>query len=112
MDALFYSPILLKELTKNIGGFTCDELRKSDNGYEIKIDTPSVRHEDVSLIVEQDKLKLSAKRYDNGRLYAKTYYLPEDVDTSTVEAILKHGTLTITMKKTKSSVVNVPIKVL
>ena len=85
-------------------------LTSNESEYVIKHDVPGVKREDVSLTVDDGRLKFSAKRYDNGRTYVKAYVLPTDVDVNAIDAILEHGIITVKLKRLKKNILKVLIK--
>jgi HSP20 family protein len=103
----FYLPALRSRRTP-----AYDLVQKSDC-YELSIDLPGVKPEDVKLEIEGNTLKIDAERRAeerketetilvNNRSYGRmshAFTLTDDVDASQVQAHFDHGTLTVSLKK-------------
>jgi len=97
--------------------FPVDIVERSE-GYHIQADLPGFTAEDVDVRVEDNLLVIEAKVLDNtetetndadaDRWFVKerreadrkrSFVLPDDVDKSAVEAVMKNGVLSIVLKK-------------
>jgi HSP20 family protein len=89
--------------------------KKSDK-FTIEVDLPGVKKEDINLSVEGDylivtaerKMKKEVKKEDYYLMeglygkYARSFYLPDDIDRDSIEAKFEDGRLTITFEKVAS----------
>lgn len=89
-----------------------DLVQKSDR-YELSLDLPGVKPEDVKVELDGNTLKIEAERKSeerketetvlvNNRYYGKishAFTLSDDVDSGQVNAHLDNGTLMVSMKK-------------
>ncbi len=86
---------------------------KEKDIYKVDIDLPGVEKEDINVTVEGDylivtaerKLQKEVKREDYYLMesafgkYARSIYLPDDIDRDSIEAKYENGRLTITFEK-------------
>ena len=86
---------------------------KEEDKFTIEIDLPGVKKEDIDLTVDGDYLIVTAERKmcDEVRRedyymiesafgkYARSFYLPEDIDRDSIEAEYRDGRLIITFEK-------------
>ncbi len=86
---------------------------KEKDIYKVDIDLPGVEKEDINVTVEGDylivtaerKLQKEVKREDYYLMesafgkYARSIYLPDDIDRDSIEAKYEDGRLTITFEK-------------
>lgn len=111
IDDLFGRDFLLPNLrTRRAAAY--DLIQKSDR-YELHLDLPGVKPEDVKVELDGNTLKIEAERKSqerketetvlvNNRYYGKishAFTLSEDVDSGQVNAQFENGTLTVAMKK-------------
>lgn len=97
------------------GGFIPSfEIKETKDGYLFKADVPGVKENDLDITVTGNRLTVSGKREAEKQEQTDTYYtyersygsftrsftLPEGADTSAVNADLKDGVLTLSVKKT------------
>jgi len=89
------------------------EVKESKVGYIFKADVPGVKEADIDITVTGNHLTVTGKREaerqdENDRFYAyersfgtftRAFTLPESADTSTVQAELKDGVLTIAVNR-------------
>jgi HSP20 family molecular chaperone IbpA len=91
----------------------------SDEGdhYEMKIDLPSVKKEDVKVSLDDGYLTVTASNnYENSEndkhgkfirkerfygSYSRSYYVGDDIDAKAIKAKLDSGVLNITLPKSK-----------
>ncbi len=76
----------------------------------LSVDLPGVKKEDIDITFSEDGIvKIACKRYDFKQDITQKYSIGKNWDTSTVEAKLEHGVLTIKLQKLEKSK---PFKVL
>ena len=89
--------------------------RKKDT-YTIEIDLPGVKKEDINLSIEEDYLIMTAERKMSKEVkkedyylmesafgkYARSLYLPDDIDRDSIGASFKNGRLSIKFEKIPS----------
>ncbi|NOZ90001.1 MAG: Hsp20/alpha crystallin family protein [Epsilonproteobacteria bacterium] len=87
--------------------------RHSNDTYDIEIDLPGVKKEDIELKIEDDYLTVNAIRRTKKEVKEEDYYLcesdfglisrsfvlPKDVDRDKISAHLEDGRLYITLEK-------------
>jgi len=76
-------------------------------------DVPGIRLEDLDVVIENGVIKATGKRFDNGQSVSLTQVIGVDYDSTTSEASLEAGVLTVTVRKFKDKVthkVNVKAK--
>jgi HSP20 family molecular chaperone IbpA len=94
------------------------DVRESDNGYDVDIDMPGFKKEDINLELSQGYLTVSAHRDsehdDKGEdgkwlrreRYAgacsRSFYIGEDVKESDIHASYKNGTLCLQVPKAQN----------
>ena len=93
------------------------DVKEDDQHYEVHVDLPGVKPEEVEVTAENgaleikgernSELKESQKGYSHierhyGR-FMRRFNLPEDVDAERIEAKCEHGVLHITLPKTAES---------
>lgn len=110
MDTRFYTLSNTQDIIDIYVSSVGKAYKTDGENYIITHDVPGVKLEDVSLVIEDGVLVLNAKRYDDGRIYKKLYVIPQDADANSINAVLQHGIITITLKKLKKNIVSIPIK--
>jgi len=89
--------------------------RKKEN-FTVEIDLPGVKKEDISVTLEEDYLNVVAERKMSKTVkkedyyllesafgkYARSFYLPDDIDRDSIDARYENGRLTITFDKIAS----------
>ncbi len=87
--------------------------RHSSDSYDIEIDLPGVKKEDIELKVEDDYLTVNAVRKTKNEIDKEDYYLcesnfglisrsfilPKDIDRDKISANLENGRLYISLEK-------------
>ena len=90
--------------------------KKGNDGFNIEIDLPGVKKEDIALQVEDNiltikavrKMKNEVKKEDyylcesNFGMISRSFVLPEGIDTSKVDAKYENGRLYVTLEKEES----------
>lgn len=87
----------------------------SDKGeeYDIRAELPGIKKEDLDIDIEDNYLRINAKKYDetkeeeknfkhsefNYGEFSRTIQLPEEINIDKTEAKLEHGVLKITAPK-------------
>jgi HSP20 family protein len=89
---------------------------KKKERFTVEIDLPGIKKEDINLSVEGDYLIVTAERkmkkevekddyYLMESLYgkfARSFYLPDDIDRDSIDAKFENGRLTVTFEKLAS----------
>jgi HSP20 family protein len=89
------------------------DVKEAKDGYVIKADLPGVRDEDLDISLNGNLLTISGKRDEDHREEGEAYYamershggfarsftMPESVDSDGVTADLKNGVLTVRIPK-------------
>jgi len=89
---------------------------KEKETYTVEIDLPGVKKEDINVTVEGDYLIVTAERKMSNEVrkedyylmesafgkYARSFYLPEDIDRDSIDARYENGRLIITFEKVAS----------
>ncbi len=92
-------------------------ITESEHEYRIKAELPEVRKEDIQIELNGDMLSIRGERKIDNELkddkvhriesfygsFARSFRLPEDVDTDAIKAESRDGVLTIHLPKTKAS---------
>ena len=83
-------------------------LYETAEAWILRMDLPGWRREDISLAIEGPALRLNARTDSPGNEFqsaiARSFRLPEGVDTQKVSARLELGVLEITIPKTESEI--------
>jgi len=88
-------------------------LSETDEQFNIEVEIPGMKKEDITIDVENSTLKISGERTreseEEGRRYhrvethygsfARTFQLPDSVDNDSIEAAYSDGVLSITINK-------------
>lgn len=78
---------------------------ESDSAYQVHVELPGVLKDDVELTMEQDYVRLQAKRkahLPEPVIYDRVFTLPDGVDRDQVSAQLSAGVLSLTLPKRAS----------
>ncbi|MCP9929934.1 Hsp20/alpha crystallin family protein [Cyanobium sp. AMD-g] len=89
------------------------DIVETDGAYEIQADIPGVRKEDLKVTIDQGVLTVQGERQqekkeDSARMhrverfygqFSRSFTLPEDADTSGLQATAKDGQLTVTVPR-------------
>jgi HSP20 family protein len=91
------------------------DVKENDDNYELKVNLPGLKKEDVRIELNQDYLTISAKaqnandeKDDNGKYvrreryygsYQRQFYLGEGVKQEDIRASMADGVLTLTIPK-------------
>ncbi len=93
-----------------------DVLEKPDR-FEITIDLPGMKKEDIRIVIEEGILTVSGERKKEGKAetdrysrtersggsFKRSFRLPENVESDTVEAAYESGVLILTVKKVEET---------
>lgn len=89
------------------------EIRESKDGYRISVELPGSLRDDIKVWAEQGVLTItgekkpsSGNRLMSERVYGKlsrSFQLPEDADTSRIEANFSNGVLTVEIAKSEKA---------
>ncbi len=88
------------------------DVKEKNDCYEVEIDLPGFKKEEIKIELENGYLTVSAEKGDNadedGKFIRKerytgycsrTFYVGEDVEQSDIKASFKHGTLKLVVPK-------------
>ncbi len=89
------------------------EIADKGKEYNIKAELPGVKKEDLDIDIEENYLRINAKKFDeteeedknykhsefNYGEFSRTIQLPDEIDIDKTEAKLEHGILKITAPK-------------
>lgn len=88
------------------------DINESENNYQITVDLPGIKPEDVNIEVHENRLTIKGERktslkqehktHYNERVYGnfnRTFKLPKDANDGNIEANFEHGVLTIGIPK-------------
>jgi HSP20 family protein len=82
------------------------DVYESDNAYQIVLDMVGVEREALTLTLEQETLKISARRASNDSdavVFEREFGVPSVIDREAVAANYNAGVLTVTLPKQASS---------
>ncbi|MDZ7828549.1 MAG: Hsp20/alpha crystallin family protein [Halofilum sp. (in: g-proteobacteria)] len=93
------------------------DLSETDTGYELQVDLPGMKKEDLSVDLADGMLSISGERSDEREDKRKGYYLcersygsvqrsfrvPESVDPKKIKAEFKDGVLTLAMPRSEEA---------
>lgn len=105
--ATFFS---LKDLLNSIGNDTCHAksvpasfAQEKENAYELEVELPGVRKEDIEIHFENKVLSVSAirKRGEAEWKFKRDFRVSENVDTENVKASYENGILLLELPKKK-----------
>ncbi len=94
-----------------------------DDRFEIALALPGYGREAIDITLDNDLLKIESttssdqtdvifqRREFSVRAFKRFYRLPESVDTSSIDAIMEDGILTIVMKKKPEAIPTPPKKI-
>jgi len=108
-----------KEVLSNVASYLpfSNLARSGQNNYTIEVDLPGVKKEDIELSIKGNYLNVSAVRKRNKEVkeedyylresfygkIARTFLLPNDLDTEHIDATYEDGRLTIALHKTEAA---------
>ena len=69
------------------------EVYKSDQDYEVHVEVPGFKPEDIEVTYHDRTLEISAKR--EGATLRRAYTVPTTIDTESISARAEHGLLTV-----------------
>ena len=106
-----------------VSNTTQTQYTQDDEAYNLKVNLPGFRAEDIDLSIEKGILEISVldqseKAADNqdqmaqeSSSWKKRYQLPEDVDVGNIQAELKLGQLLLTLnKKPQEKAIKISVK--
>ena len=81
--------------------------------YTVEVDLPGVKKKDINVSIEEDHLVVTAERKMHNEIkkedyylmesafgkYARSFYLPDDIDRDSINASYEDGRLVITFEK-------------
>lgn len=77
------------------------KVKDTGDSYTVSVELPGFEKEEIHLSIVGDFLHIDAK--NNDRAANKAYALPSNVNKDSVEAALKNGILTVTIKKKEAT---------
>jgi HSP20 family protein len=78
------------------------DVYESDAEYQVQVELPGVKNEDIGLTLEQDAMRLEATRKTHVSepiVYDRTFSVPDAIDRDQVKAVLQNGVLSLTLPK-------------
>lgn len=102
----------------------CDII-EDDNTFVIKLDLPGLTKEEINIALKEHVLTVKGERTEetgpsevrrrrerSTGVFARSFAIPENVNTAETDAQLKYGVLTLTMPKTdvQEDSTSIPIK--
>ncbi len=78
------------------------DIYEGEHDFQIVLDVPGVRKENVSVSVEQDTLTVTAERqigHPEATRYKRVFSLPKSIELDKVSAALNNGVLTLSLPK-------------
>jgi HSP20 family protein len=92
-STIFSSPRLEKKVN----------ITEDENSYGISLTLPGYSKDDINVEINDGVLTISSEINDENykSSFDKSYYLPDDVDTDSIEASLVNGILDVTLNKIK-----------
>lgn len=89
---------------------------RENESFRVEVDLPGVKKEDVSVNVEGNYLNVTGVRHMKAETkkedyylfessygkFARSFYLPDDIDRDSIDAHYKNGRLTVTFEKTEA----------
>lgn len=86
-------------------GFVNVHKSEDDKGYELKFIVPGLTKNDVTIIIEEDLLKVSYEKPEDLKgfvgSFERTYSLPDDINDKKIEAKVENGILGVKIPKMK-----------
>ena len=91
------------------------DIKENDNGYELEVDLPGFKKEDISVDINNGYLTITAQKKDEHEEHGKHHYIRKeryygsaqrsfyvgDIKEEDISAKLENGTLSITIPKEK-----------
>lgn len=89
------------------------EIRNQEKAYQVELDMPGLKREDIDIEVKENHLYISGERKSEGRdeknqvvrserrygKFARVFSLPQDVKADGIEASFEDGVLYVTLAK-------------
>jgi len=92
-DVLGYDPF--RRFFSNIDPMI--EVIRTADGFDVEIPVPGFKTEQLEIVVKETILTVTGK--SERRAFTRSLKLPEDVDTSTIQASVENGLLQLTLKR-------------
>lgn len=113
LDPLCLFSSLYDHRNNNKGTFKLDINEKEDD-YELTVEVPGVRHDDIKVKVKDNVLTIEAEKKEekqSGKYYRERSYgkftrklaLPKGTSGDNIDATYKHGVLTLSIPKVEAS---------
>ena len=117
---LFFDDFATKELvnnTKPMARVPKANIIENENSFEIQLAAPGATKDDFKVEIDDDLLKISSeiqsselekkktfhRKEFSYQSFARSFRLPDNVDSNKIEASYERGVMTITLPKTKDS---------
>lgn len=78
------------------------DIYEGEHDFQIVLDVPGVRKEDVTVSVEQATLTVTAERHvghPEATRFKRVFFLPKSIELDKVSAALNNGVLTLSLPK-------------
>ena len=105
-DDMFRDPFMEEEKHHRKGELATHmktDIVEKDGKYELKMDLPGYKKEDISIDVEDGYLTISAKHEEEKeRFYgecSRSFFVGEDIDTDEIKASFENGILSLEFPK-------------
>lgn len=92
-DMLGYDPF--RRFFSNVDPLI-DVIRTAE-GFDVEIPVPGFKNEQLEIVVKENILTVTGK--SERRAFTRSLKLPDDVDTSAIEASVENGLLQLTLKR-------------
>lgn len=78
------------------------DVYESDAEYQVQVELPGVKTEDIGITLEPDTMRLEATRrmhVSEPIVYDRTFSVPDVIERDQVKAVLQNGVLSLTLPK-------------
>lgn len=93
---------LFADLIQDAVFTSVDEVTESENKFEISLDLPGYKQQDIDISIERQILTISAKNQKRG-FFTKKYRLGTEIDIDKIAAKLENGIINIDLPKLNPS---------
>lgn len=80
-------------------------INEKENGYEVEVELPGVRKENIEIRIEKNLLSISATR-KKGEMefsYKRDFKISDEIDSNEIKASFENGLLVLELTKKKES---------
>lgn len=80
-------------------------INEKENGYEVEVELPGVRKENIEIRIEKNLLSISATRKKGGMefSYKRDFKISDEIDSNEIKASFENGLLVLELTKKKES---------